>query len=124
MKYITTASVCALALSSLLLAPAPALAQTWPAKPVKIIASSGAGGAADIVAWLIAERLSPALGQPVIVDNKPGVGGHLGAEMVARSPADGYTLLMSGSPDQFAEFLKTDRADYAVRVKNVNVKLD
>ncbi len=98
MKYITTAFVCALVLSSLLLAPAPALAQTWPAKPVKIIASSGAGGAADIVARLIAERLSPALGQPVIVDNKPGVGGHLGAEMVARSAADGYTLLMSGSP--------------------------
>ena len=108
MKYITTAFVCALALSSLLLAPAPALAQTWPAKPVKIIASSGAGGAADIVARLIAERLSPALGQPVIVDNKPGVG---------------LNVLNQG-PDQFAEFLKPDRADYAVRVKNVNVKLD
>jgi tripartite-type tricarboxylate transporter receptor subunit TctC len=80
------------------LAPAMAVAQSWPVKPVKIVVSSGAGGAADILARLIAERLTSTLGQPVIIDNKPGVGGHLGAEIVARSPADGYTLLMSGSP--------------------------
>lgn len=77
---------------------ATAAGQSWPSKPVKILVSFGAGGTADILARLLAERLTPVLGQPVVVENKPGSGGHVGAEMVARSPADGYTLLLSGSP--------------------------
>ncbi len=81
-----------------LLAPTLASAQSWPAKPVHILVSSGAGGTADILARMVGERLAPVLGQPVIVENRPGAGGHLGAGLVARAQPDGYTLLMSGSP--------------------------
>ena len=84
--------------SLLLLAPSLAAAQGWPTKPVHILVSSGAGGTADILARMIGERLAPMLGQPVIVENSPGAGGHLGAGLVARAQPDGYTLLMSGSP--------------------------
>jgi tripartite-type tricarboxylate transporter receptor subunit TctC len=82
----------------MLLSPAVASAQGWPTKPIRIIVSSGAGGSADILARMIGERLSPALGQPVVIENRPGAGGHLGAALVARAEPDGYTLLMSGSP--------------------------
>jgi tripartite-type tricarboxylate transporter receptor subunit TctC len=82
----------------ILLAPILAGAQTWPAKPVHVIVSSGAGGTADILARMIGERLAPALGQPVVIENRPGAGGHLGAGLVVRAEPDGYTLLMSGSP--------------------------
>jgi tripartite-type tricarboxylate transporter receptor subunit TctC len=82
----------------LLLSPSIADAQSWPTKPVRIVVSSGAGGTADIVARMIGERLTPVLGQPVVIENRPGAGGHLGAALVARAEGDGYTLLMSGSP--------------------------
>jgi tripartite-type tricarboxylate transporter receptor subunit TctC len=73
-------------------------AQDWPARPIHIIVSSGAGGTADILARMIGEQLAPALGQSVVVEDRPGAGGHLGAGSVARAEPDGYTLLMSGSP--------------------------
>jgi tripartite-type tricarboxylate transporter receptor subunit TctC len=81
-----------------LTAAEPSLAQSWPTRPIQIIVSSGAGGTADILARMIAERLAPALGQPVVVENRLGAGGHIGAAAVARANPDGYTLLMSGSP--------------------------
>jgi len=80
------------------LSPTFAPAQSWPTKPIHVIVSSGAGGTADILARVIGERLAPALGQPVVIENRPGAGGHLGAGLVARAEPDGYTLLMSGSP--------------------------
>jgi tripartite-type tricarboxylate transporter receptor subunit TctC len=80
------------------LLPTFAHAQSWPTKPIHVIVSSGAGGTADILARMIGERLAPALGQPVVIENRPGAGGHLGAGLVARAEPDGYTLLMSGSP--------------------------
>jgi tripartite-type tricarboxylate transporter receptor subunit TctC len=73
-------------------------AQDWPNRPVQIVVSSGAGGAADIVARMIGEKLGPAIGQPVVIENRTGAGGHIGAASVARANPDGYTLLMSGSP--------------------------
>jgi tripartite-type tricarboxylate transporter receptor subunit TctC len=76
------------------LASAPALAQAYPAKPVKIIAPFAAGGGTDFIARLIAQKLTEKLGHQVIVENKPGAGGNLGAELAVRSPADGYTLLL------------------------------
>jgi tripartite-type tricarboxylate transporter receptor subunit TctC len=80
------------------LAPSLACAQSWPERPIHIIVSSGAGGTADILARVIGERLGPVLGQSVVVEDRPGAGGHLGAGSVARAEPDGYTLLMSGSP--------------------------
>jgi tripartite-type tricarboxylate transporter receptor subunit TctC len=77
------------------LAVLPAMAQTaWPTKPVKIMVPFAPGGTTDILARAVAPELSKAFGQPFIVENKGGAGGNLGADIVAKSPADGYTLLM------------------------------
>jgi tripartite-type tricarboxylate transporter receptor subunit TctC len=77
---------------------APASAEDWPSRPVEIIVSSGAGGAADIIARLVGDKLAAALGQPVVIEDRPGAGGNIGAATVARANPDGYMLLMSGSP--------------------------
>ena len=78
-----------------LVAPGLLFAQTgWPAKPVRIVVPFSAGGTTDILARALAPELSKAFGQPFIIDNKPGAGGNLGADNVAKSPPDGYTLLM------------------------------
>lgn len=72
----------------------PAAAQSWPSKPVKIIVPFPAGGTSDVLARLIGQKLSESLGQPVLVDNKPGSSGNLGAEFVAKSAPDGHTLVL------------------------------
>lgn len=84
-----------LALSALALLSGTAFAQTWPSKPIRIIVPYPAGGTSDILARAIGPEITKALGQQVLVDNKPGATGNLGADMVAKSPADGYTLLLA-----------------------------
>ncbi len=69
-------------------------AQSWPAKPIKVIVNFPPGGAADVIARAVAPGLGDALGQQVVIENRPGAGGNIGADAVAKSPADGYTLLM------------------------------
>lgn len=77
------------------LAATPSWAQnTWPNKPVRIVVPFAAGGTTDILARAVAPELSKAFGQQFIVDNRAGAGGNVGAELVARAPNDGYTLLM------------------------------
>ena len=73
-------------------------AQTWPTRPIQILVPYGAGGTADILTRIVGDKLSAALGQPVVIDNRPGAGGHIGAAAVARAAPDGYTFLMAGSP--------------------------
>lgn len=76
---------------------AVAHAQAWPTKPIKIIVTFAPGGSSDIVARLIAAPLADKLGQPVIVDNRPGGGATIGGAAVAQAPADGYTLMLSNT---------------------------
>ncbi len=84
-----------IAYAAIFLIASPAGAQsTWPAKPVKIVVPFAPGGTTDLLARAMATELSKAFPQPFIVDNKAGAGGNLGADIVAKSPADGYTLLM------------------------------
>jgi len=82
--------------SVLTLLPRAALAK-YPERPIRLIVPFAAGGNADIVGRLVGERISSALGQPVVVDNRGGAGGSIGAEAVARSAADGYTLLVGSN---------------------------
>ncbi len=77
-----------------LLAGSGAMAQNYPSKPIRFVVPQPPGGGADIVGRLVAMKLQEALGQQVIVDNRSGAGGIVGTELVARAPADGYTLLL------------------------------
>jgi tripartite-type tricarboxylate transporter receptor subunit TctC len=79
------------------LLPVASRAQAWPARPVRLVIPFPAGGATDIVGRLLAQKLGAALGQQVVIDNKPGAGGTIGADLVAKAPADGYTLLLATS---------------------------
>jgi tripartite-type tricarboxylate transporter receptor subunit TctC len=86
-----------LALLAVLLAAAPAGAQTYPSKPIRLVVGYSAGGGNDLIARIVAARLQEKLGQPVVVDNKPGAQSIVAAELVAKAPPDGYTLLMAPS---------------------------
>jgi len=79
---------------TLALSGGSALAQTWPTKPITLIVPFPPGGTTDVLARALGEKLSQSLGQPVIVESKPGAGATLGADHVAKSKADGYTLLV------------------------------
>ena len=71
-----------------------ASAQDYPHKPIKLVVPFAAGGGSDIVARVVGQKLSEALGQPVVIDNKPGAGGNIGTDFVAKATADGYTIVM------------------------------
>ena len=90
--FLNASLLCAAALA------APyAQAQSYPSKPIRIVVPFGPGGATDVVARTVADKLATRLGQPVIVENKPGASTMIGADAVAKAAPDGYTLLVSGS---------------------------
>ena len=72
-----------------------ASAQPWPSKPIRMVVNFPAGGAVDVIARAVAPGLADALGQQIVIENRPGAGGNIGADAVAKAPGDGYTLLMS-----------------------------
>ena len=83
------------ACAALASAALPSLAQTaWPSKPIRIIVGYPAGGASDVAARIVGQKLSERLGQPVVIDNRPGSAGNVGADAVAKAAPDGYTLLL------------------------------
>ena len=106
----------ALALCFSLLAAGPACAQPYPAKSIRVVVGFQAGGGVDMSARAIGKYLTEAVGQPIVVDNKPGAAGNIAANLVAKSTADGYTLLMSNStiaiPGLFANLPFDVRKDF------------
>ena len=116
-----------------LLLAAGALAQDFPARPVRVVVPFPPGGGADALARLLGPKLASRWGQQVIVENKPGASGHIGADFVAQSPPDGYTLLMSSTAsltqknvEQFAPVSLVSAAAYVVtanpRVAAANIR--
>lgn len=91
---ICRAVLCALAFAAVSHA---ALAQSYPARPIRLVVSFAPGGGVDLVARLFGQKLAEAWGQQVVIDNRPGAGGNVSAEFVARSPPDGYTLYLSSA---------------------------
>ena len=89
-------------LLALFLVASPVCAQAWPAKPIRAIVPVGAGSSTDIIHRLVLEQLSSQLGQPVLVENRVGAGGTIGAAAVAKAQPDGYTLLAHGSAHTIA----------------------
>ncbi len=83
-----------MAAASVCLAAPAAWAQAWPAKPITLVVPFAPGGTTDVLARAVGQELSSALGQPVLIESKPGAGATLGADFVAKARADGYTLLM------------------------------
>jgi tripartite-type tricarboxylate transporter receptor subunit TctC len=96
-SIVVTANVVVAALAALFAVPSAAQAP-WPAKPIHLVVPFPAGGQLDVVARLVADRLAPALGQPIVVDAKPGADGNIGTETVAHADPDGYTWLAASPP--------------------------
>lgn len=94
-RFTQLAGIASLVMAGLCWPGTGAWAQTWPAKPIKIVVNFAPGGAADQIARAVGQPLHEALGQPVVIENRSGAGGNVGGEAVAKSATDGYTLLMS-----------------------------
>jgi tripartite-type tricarboxylate transporter receptor subunit TctC len=94
-SYPKMAALCAVVTMIAVAGAAPAVAQTWPAQPIKVVVGFGPGSAADILARLVGKQMEAGLGQPIVVENRPGNSSMIAAESVARAPADGYTLFMA-----------------------------
>ena len=90
----------ALAVACAAIVAPTASAQSWPAKPVKLVVPQAPGGTTDVFARYVGQRLSTRWGQPVVVENKVGAAGVVGTDMVAKSPADGYTMLVTYAGSQ------------------------
>jgi len=104
--------------AGLLAAPLGALAQRYPIRPIRVVVPYPAGGPTDVLGRIVATRLGERLGQPVVIDNKPGASGMIGADIVAKAPADGYTLLVNASihvinPSLYAKTPYDAIADFA-----------
>jgi tripartite-type tricarboxylate transporter receptor subunit TctC len=92
-----------------LLHAVPAAAQEWPTRPIRIVVPFATGGSADVYARFLAQRLPAILGQPVVVENRPGAGAVIGTDLVAKSPADGYTLLLMSNTHTVNETLVANK---------------
>jgi len=125
--YQGVAKTVCMAIGALVLACQFASAQQWPVKPVRIIVPLPPGQGADIIARLLAGKISPALGQQILVDNRPGAGTMIGSELAAKSPPDGYTFLAGGSsalainPHLYAKLAYDTLRDFAPVTQMVSI---
>src|SRR3954471_5124934 len=87
----------ATAFVALALLPGAAAAQDWPAKNITVVVPLGAGSASDVIARVVMDQVAKQIGATIVVENRPGAGGTIGANMVAKSPPDGYTILAYGA---------------------------
>jgi tripartite-type tricarboxylate transporter receptor subunit TctC len=94
-SYLKISALCAGVTMTAVAGAVPVMAQTWPAQPIKVVVGFGPGSAADILARLVGKQMEAGLGQPIVVENRPGNSSMIGAESVARATADGYTLFMA-----------------------------
>jgi len=83
----------------------PAMAQDYPSRPIRVVVPYGAGGSSDGPMRVIAQEVSRHIGQQMVVENRPGQGAMIGSEVVARAPADGYTLLLASNPNAISASL-------------------
>src|SRR5688572_18489845 len=97
----------------LLLAAAAAHAQSWPSRPIRLVVGFAPGGAADFVARALAEPLGRSLGQPIVVENRPGAGSSVAAEQVARAVPDGHTVLIASPSSILVNPLLTPSASFS-----------
>src|SRR5687767_6070645 len=91
----STGLILAVVCIGIMLVPYSARAQTWPSKPVRWIVPFAPGGGGDVTTRTIAQRLGPAIGQQLVIDNRGGANGNIGVELATKAPADGHTLLMA-----------------------------
>src|SRR5262249_60628006 len=101
---------------------ARARAQAWPSRPIRIVVGFPAGGTPDILTRIIGQRLQERLGQPVVVENKPGASGNIATLAVARSAADGYTLLAVGAPRSEERRVGKERDAWRQRARQASRK--
>ena len=124
-------------MAALAIAALPAHAQTFPSKAVHLIVAYAPGGTGDVVARIIADKLGPALGQTVVVENRAGASGAIGATAVVNAPADGHKILADPetrqklldaganvplSTEQFAAFVAAERAKYQRIIRETGIK--
>ena len=102
--------------------PASAQAPAYPDKPIRIVVPFPVGGVADTFGREIGRKLTEAWGQPVVIDNRTGAGGDIGAEIVAKSPPDGYTLVMGNIGTHAVQ--KAEITKWAKTIKDANIKVD
>src|SRR4051812_10666131 len=94
MHHALTRTLACVALAAAFANALPAIGQQYPSKPIRFIVPFAPGGGTDLLGRTLAQKLNEAWGQPVVVDNRAGGGGNIGTDIVAKSPPDGYTLLM------------------------------
>lgn len=111
------------AVASIALTLGIAHAQTWPTKPIKIILGVAPGGLIDLSARIMATELGTKLGQPVIIDNRPGANTTIGANAVVQAPGDGYTFFYGGVMSASPVFVKTNSVDVTTQLKPVSLVL-
>lgn len=114
-----------------------ASAQSYPMKPVRLIVAFAPGGGNDVIARLVAQKLTAAFGRPFVVDNRPGAGGTIGVELAAKSAPDGHTLFLAGvathavttlplgsPPDEFTAHIRDELARVGKVIKTAGITLE